>query len=98
MTGTGPWRPPERTDGPPDQSDGPTERADGRPVEPAGPLPDDVHSAWGLWLAASGFALVGMLLNAATSRFGDLPPATRDAFRDAVETAGAADISIEALF
>ncbi|MBB1040891.1 hypothetical protein ACTHRK_00065 [Dietzia cercidiphylli] len=96
--GSGPWRPPERTDGPPDQSDGPTERADGRPVEPAGPLPDDVHSAWGLWLAATGFALIGMLLNAATSRFGDLPPATRDAFRDAVETAGAADISIEALF
>ncbi|PAY24255.1 hypothetical protein CEY15_04505 [Dietzia natronolimnaea] len=98
MTGSGPWRPPERTDGPSDRGDGQNERADGRPESPAGPVPDDVHSAWGLWLAATAFALVGMLLNAATTRFGDLPPATRDAFRDAVETAGSADISIEALF
>lgn len=84
MTNTGPWRPPAEADGPPD--------------EPSGPPPDDIHTAWGLWLAATAFAVVGMVLNAATSRFGDLPAATRDAFRDAVASATSADLSVETLF
>lgn len=88
MTGTGPWRPPAQS------------RDDGASVEkeePA-PPPEDVHTAWVLWLAATAFALVGMLLNAATSRYADLPVSTRDAFREAVDTAGTTDISIDALF
>lgn len=80
----GPWRPPAEAAAP--------------PKEPAGPPSEDVHTAWVLWLAATGFALVGMLLNAATTRFGDLPVATRDAFRDAVETAGTTEISVDTLF
>ena len=51
----GPWRPPAQT-----------ERDD---TEPTPPPPDDIHTAWVLWMAAAGFALVGMLLNALTSRF-----------------------------
>lgn len=60
--------------------------------------PEEIRTAWVLWLAATAFALVGMLLNSATARFGDLPPATRDAFRQAVDTAGTVDISVESLF
>ena len=48
------------------------------PAQAAGRPPDDVHAAWVLWLAATGFALIGMLLNSATARFADLPVATRD--------------------
>lgn len=84
MTNSGPWRPPAEIAGPPE--------------EPATPPPEDIHTAWALWLAATAFAVVGMLLNAATSRFGDLPVATRDAFRDAVDSATTADLSVEALF
>lgn len=85
MTGSsGPWRPPAELAAP--------------AREPAGPPPDDVHTAWVLWLAATAFALVGMLLNVATTRFGDLPVATRDAFRDGVDSAGAAEMSVETLF
>lgn len=84
MTSSGPWRPPAEAAGPPE--------------EPAAPPPDDIHTAWGLWLAAAAFAVVGMVLNAVTSRFGDLPVATRDAFRDAVASATSADLSVETLF
>src|SRR5699024_3554185 len=65
----GPWRPPAQT-----------ERDD---TEPPPPPPDDIHTAWVLWMAAAGFALVGMLLNALTSRFEDMPAATREVVEDA---------------
>ncbi len=68
------------------------------PAKAAGRPPDDVHAAWVLWLAATGFALIGMLLNSATARFADLPVATRDGFRAAIENAGEAGLSVEALF
>lgn len=85
MSGSsGPWRPPAAATAP--------------PAEPTGPPPEEIHTAWVLWLAATGLALVGMLLNAATTRFGDLPVTSKDAFRDAVDTAGATDMSVETLF
>lgn len=67
-------------------------------AEPPGPPPEEIHNAWVLWLAAAVFGLLGMLINSATANFGDLPPTTRDAFRDAVDTAGTADISVESMF
>lgn len=68
------------------------------PVEPPPPPPDEIRVAWQLWLAATVFALVGMLINAATARFGDLPPATRDAIRDAVDSAATDGLTVEVLF
>ena len=113
MTSSGPWRPPARDDrARPDgalpdgalpggaRGDGPgadgvgETGAEGDPSAP----PEEIRTAWVLWLAATTFALVGMLLNSATARFGDLPPATRDAFRQAVDTAGTVDMSVESLF
>lgn len=113
MTSSGPWRPPARDDRAPlDDAragvaadgampgDGPGGEgtgdggAAGSPSKP----PEEIRTAWVLWLAATTFALVGMLLNSATARFGDLPPATRDAFRQAVDTAGTVDMSVESLF
>ncbi|AWH92981.1 hypothetical protein [Dietzia lutea] len=95
---SGPWRPPAR----PEQSGapaGPVEPTEPTsPTERAGPPPEEIHTAWVLWLAAAAFGLVGMLLNAATASFGDLPAATRDAFRDAVADTGAVDISVEDMF
>lgn len=67
------------------------------PPTAAGPPPEDIHTAWVFWLAATGFALVGMLLNVATASFNDLPAPTRDAIRESVESAGA-DVSIQSLF
>ncbi|TCW25010.1 hypothetical protein [Dietzia cinnamea] len=89
---SGPWRPPAR----PEQSGAPAEP--GSPTDPAAPPPEEIHTAWVLWLAAAAFGLVGMLLNAATASFSDLPAATRDAFRDAVADTGAVDISVEDMF
>src|SRR5699024_5418914 len=77
----GPWRPPAQT-----------ERDD---TEPTPPPPDDIHTAWVLWMAAAGFALVGMLLNALTSRFEDMPAATREVVEDAAAEAGDAEPSID---
>lgn len=87
MTSGGPWRPPggDNTG---------TDNTAGRSAEP----PEEIRTAWVLWLAATAFALVGMLLNSATARFSDLPQATRDAFRDAVHTAGTVDITVESVF
>lgn len=68
------------------------------PNEPAAPPPEEIHNAWVLWLAAAGFALVGMLINSFTSSFADLPVATRDTFRDAIESAGNPDINVENMF
>lgn len=78
--GTGPWRPPARTD-----------------EEPTPEPPEHMRTAWVLWLAATGFALVGALVNALTSRLADLPSSTRDMFTDAAEQAGDA-ASVETLF
>ena len=89
---SGPWRPPAR----PEQSGAPAEP--GSPTDPAAPPPEEIHTAWVLWLAAAAFGLVGMLLNAATASFSDLPAATRDAFRDAVADTGPIDISVEGMF
>ena len=86
---SGPWRPPA----PPV----PVEPGDA-PDERPGPPPEEIHTAWILWLAASAFGLIGMLINSATASFGDLPPATRDAFRDAVASAASADITVESVF
>ncbi|HJC28982.1 MAG TPA: hypothetical protein H9759_06265 [Candidatus Dietzia intestinipullorum] len=80
----GPWRPPAQT-----------ERDD---TEPTPPPPDDIHTAWVLWMAAAGFALVGMLLNALTSRFEDMPAATREVVEDAAAEAGDAAPSIDGVF
>lgn len=68
------------------------------PVPPPPPPPEEIRNAWLLWLAATGFALAGMLLNAATARFADLPVATRDALRDAVDSAGTPELTVEAVF
>lgn len=87
MTSDGPWRAP---DGDGTGSGIPA----GRSPEP----PEEIRTAWVLWLVATTFALAGMLLNAATARFGDLPQVTRDALRDAVDTAGTADIGVESMF
>lgn len=101
--GSGPWRAPARPDadaaGSGAGSAGPDEAA-GQvdPAGPAGPPPEEIHTAWVLWLAAALFGVVGMLLNSATASFGDLPPATRDAFREAVAGAGTADITVEGMF
>lgn len=103
MTSGGPWRPPAhdqqaRPGGGPvgggPVGGGPGEGDAATPPAP----PEEIRTAWVLWLAATAFAVVGMLLNSATARFGDLPPATRDAFRQAVDTAGTTDISVESLF
>ena len=98
---SGPWRPPAR----PEQSGAPAGSAEptgpGSPTsatDPVGPPPEEIHTAWVLWLAAAAFGLVGMLLNAATASFSDLPAATRDAFRDAVADTGPIDISVEGMF
>lgn len=83
----GPWRAPERRgdDGGPG------------PERPGAEPPEDVRTAWVLWLAATGFAAAGALLNALTSRLADLPSATRDAVADAASRAGDA-ASTEAVF
>lgn len=103
MTSGGPWRPPAhdqqaRPGGGPvgggPVGGGPGEGDAATPPAP----PEEIRTAWVLWLAATAFAVVGMLLNSATARFGDLPPATRDAFRQAVDTAGTVDMSVESLF
>ncbi|UVE96521.1 hypothetical protein [Dietzia sp. B32] len=100
--GSGPWRPPAQTGPGPDGSAGPAgpEGAAGGepPADPVGPPPEEIHTAWVLWLAAAAFGLIGMLINSATASFGDLPAATRDAFRDAVANTGSADISVEGMF
>lgn len=83
MSSNGPWRPPAETTG---------------PAEPAPPPPQEIHNAWVLWLAATGFALLGMLLNVATTRLEDLPAATRDAIRQAAEDAGDAAPPLDTLF
>lgn len=106
--GSGPWRPPART-GPGPEGSGDTTSGDHPgdphadapaepPAEPAGPPPEEIHTAWVLWLAAAAFGLLGMLINSATASFGDLPTATRDAFRDAVANTGSADVSVESMF
>ena len=84
MTGSGPWRPPAETTASPEKT--------------VAPPPEEIRIAWVLWLAATGFALLGMLINTATARFVDLPVATRDGFRDAIAGAGELDLSVEALF
>lgn len=62
-------------------------------------MPEDIRAAWGLWLIGAAFALVGMMLNSLTTSFADLPSATRDAFRDAVASAGdTAGVSVESMF
>lgn len=66
--------------------------------EPAAPPPEEIHTAWVLWLAAAGFAMIGMLLNAFTANFADLPVTTRDAFRDAIDSAGNPAITVEDMF
>lgn len=97
---SGPWRPPARTGDPalgaPGAPGEPAEAAE--PTGPTGPPPEEIHTAWVLWLAAAAFGLIGMLINSATASFVDLPPATRDAFRDAVANTGSADISVESMF
>ena len=92
MTSGGPWRPPSAGEAGNASGDG-AGNAAGRTPEP----PEEIRTAWVLWLAATAFALLGMLLNSATARFGDLPQATREAFRDAVDTAGN-DIAVESMF
>lgn len=87
MSRSGPWRPPARPDATGPAGD-----------EPTGPPPEEIHTAWVLWLAAAGFGLLGMLLNSLTATFADLPVATRDAFHDAVDTAGTAGIAVEDMF
>lgn len=81
MNSPGPWVAPESPATAPGLGDG----------GPSGVVtpPEEIKSAWVLWLCAAGTALLGMLLNAATTSFGDLPIATRDALRDAVDSAGA---------
>lgn len=106
--GSGPWRPPARTGpgpdaggatgGSPAPGEPPTDPGIAPPVEPAGPPPEEIHTAWVLWLAAAAFGLLGMLINSATASFGDLPTATRDAFRDAVANTGSTDVSVESMF
>lgn len=99
---SGPWRPPAQTGRDPGAGrvEPPAEAIAEQtgPPGPAGPPPEEIHNAWVLWLAAAAFGLLGMLLNSATATFGDLPPATRDTFRDAVDSAGTAEISVENLF
>lgn len=101
IRGSGPWRPPPRTGPGPDAADPTSGSSSGErpaPVEPAGPPPEEIHTAWVLWLAAAAFGLLGMLINSATASFGDLPSATRDAFRDAVATTGSVEVSVESMF
>lgn len=112
MSRPGPWRPPAETGtdgagaGPSGPHDPHTELHGGGPQnapatpdnEPAAPPPEEIHTAWVLWLAAAGFALVGMLLNSFTASFADLPVTTRDAFRDAIDSAGNPDIKVEDMF
>lgn len=90
MSSSGPWRPPGDPAGAPGD-----DRADGGPTSPP---PESVHTAWVLWLAASAFAVVGMVLNALTTQFGDIPAATRDVIREAAEDAGEAAPPVETLF
>lgn len=91
MSGPGQWHPPAQTGGP--------QNAPAMPKnEPAAPPPEEIHNAWVLWLAAAGFALVGMLLNSLTANFADLPVTTRDVFRDAIASAGNPDINVEDMF
>lgn len=92
MTRQGPWRPPAEVSGPlgaPPAGDG-----DGPDATPA---PEEIHTAWVLWLVAAAFALAGMLLNVVTASVNDLPVATRDTLRESVESSGA-DLSMEAVF
>lgn len=85
----GPWRAPDRRrDG-----DDPDSAADA----PRDAPPEDVRTARVLWLVATGFALVGALLNALTSRLSDLPPATRGAVTDTAARSGEA-VQVDALF
>ena len=51
-----------------------------------------------LWLVASFFGVSGMVLNALTTQFGDIPVATRDAIRDAADGAGESAPPVETLF
>ncbi|MGN0101052.1 MAG: hypothetical protein ACI39C_08945 [Dietzia sp.] len=98
---SGPWRPPARPAEPGGAADRHARDGSGGsagPDEPAGPPPEEIHTAWALWLTAAAFGLVGMLVNAATASFSDLPAATRDAFRDAVANAGDLDVSVESMF
>ena len=60
--------------------------------------PEDVRTAWVLWLAATAFALVGMWINALTAQLSDLPQATRDAIRDAAGQAGDDAGTMEGVF
>lgn len=97
--GPGPWRPPARTEptaetGPAGAQPGGAQPDEGTPR----PRPREIYEAWVLWLAATGLALLGMLLNVTTARFGDLPAPTRDTFRDAVESAGMPDMTVESVF
>lgn len=109
MSGPGPWRAPAGPAGPagptgqhgpnPGPQGGAPENAPAVPQnEPAAPPPEEIHNAWVLWLVAAGFALVGMLINSFTSSFADLPVATRDTFRDAIDSAGNPDIKVEDMF
>lgn len=93
MTSSGPWRPPGDQAG----SSGDAPADDGAGGQ-ATPPPENIHTAWVLWLAASAFGVVGMVLNALTTRFGDIPVATRDAIRDAAEGAGESAPPVETLF
>lgn len=96
----GPWRAP--TDTAPAET-GQSERS-GRGGQgdqsggPAGPLPENIRIAWVLWLAATAFGVVGMVLNVLTTTLGDLPDATREAIRDAAADAGESAPSLDALF
>lgn len=95
LSSNGPWRPPAER-----EAAGPAEPEpdDTSGEDSARPQPREIHEAWVLWLAATALALLGMMLNVATASFGDLPPTTRDTFRDAVESAGTADMSVEDVF
>lgn len=95
MTREGPWKPSTRAPAPPAHDSPGSPGAGSESV--AGPEPEDIRTAWVFWLAATAFALAGLLLNVATAGFNDLPAATRDAFRQSVDSAGA-DVSVQAVF
>ena len=90
MSSGGPWRPPAEH--------APDPAAPPPPDDTPRPPPREIHEAWVLWLTATGLALLGMMVNVATASLGDLPPATRDTFRDAVDAAGTPDLSVDTVF
>ena len=74
---------------------GPTAAGGG---EPGTTPPPELRASRALWLVAAVLALLGALLNAATSRLADLPPATREALHDAAGPAADDPATMQMVF